>query len=632
MYTLNCHFFAKYLSNYHINRIEIEEQKKFNRCLVYAMFAISIVWILVTGSILGESFSRRTVGLSHGILPFLVFVVPWFLKASENLYLIEFIALLNIALRVYYMRIQLSENKVFIRGGNSNNDADIIVIGAGTAGASIAYALSKQGNSVVVVEKNMDIQDRIVGELLQPGGYEALRKLGLESCAFETNEAECAGTHVNSVRIDGYVILLNKGNEKVVAELPYPGRIPKTFAEYIGYRRSPNGTRKPHGVGFHNGLFVQKLREKCKAQHNIRFISGTVTSLLLDNHAVQGVKYNLPESQGENRQRCLRSKLVIVADGMWSSLRKNVIPNSNVHVMSNFVGLILKNKQGANPPVPYPHFGHVVLGEKSMVLMYQVSPTETRILVDIPGKLPRSATGKLATYLLDAVAPTLPKMSQVPFIDAVHQGGIKSMPNRSLNCDQPSYEGVFLLGDTYNMRHPLTGGGMTVALNDAVLLSNLLGNISRSNSEEIHSVKTKFHAARKEHAATVNILANALYQIFLTVNVSSVRQSLRDACFDYLSLQGMFSAGPLGLLSGLCPKPMVLVVHFFFVAGFAVCQTLKPYPSISRIRKCWAILHASVTIIFPELEEGKATWLSWYPIRMVVDFLFPYHRQSINDF
>jgi squalene monooxygenase len=34
--------------------------------------------------------------------------------------------------------------------------------------------------------------------------------------------------------------------------------------------------------------------------------------------------------------------------------------------------------------------------------------------------------------------------------------------------------GALLMGDAFNMRHPLTGGGMTVALSDIVVLRDLL--------------------------------------------------------------------------------------------------------------------------------------------------------------
>lgn len=37
--------------------------------------------------------------------------------------------------------------------------------------------------------------------------------------------------------------------------------------------------------------------------------------------------------------------------------------------------------------------------------------------------------------------------------------------------------GVLLLGDAYNMRHPLTGGGMSVVLNDVRIWRKLLKNI-----------------------------------------------------------------------------------------------------------------------------------------------------------
>ena len=40
-----------------------------------------------------------------------------------------------------------------------------------------------------------------------------------------------------------------------------------------------------------------------------------------------------------------------------------------------------------------------------------------------------------------------------------------------------SFAGVLLLGDAYNMRHPLTGGGMSVALNGVRIWRSLFENI-----------------------------------------------------------------------------------------------------------------------------------------------------------
>lgn len=76
----------------------------------------------------------------------------------------------------------------------SNSDkCDVVIVGAGIVGASLGYALGKQGYHVKVIERSLAepgsvcsviyfdcFLDRIVGELMQPGGILRLRKLGLE--------------------------------------------------------------------------------------------------------------------------------------------------------------------------------------------------------------------------------------------------------------------------------------------------------------------------------------------------------------------------------------------------------------------------------------------------------------------
>jgi squalene monooxygenase len=68
----------------------------------------------------------------------------------------------------------------------------------------------------------------------------------------------------------------------------------------------------------------------------------------------------------------------------------------------------------------------------------------------------------------------VPPELQASFIAAVDKGNIRSMPNRSMPASPYPTPGALLMGDAFNMRHPLTGGGMTVALSDIVLLRNLL--------------------------------------------------------------------------------------------------------------------------------------------------------------
>lgn len=59
-------------------------------------------------------------------------------------------------------------------------EPDVVIVGAGVLGSALAVVLARDGRRVTVVERDLKEPDRIVGELLQPGGFRALRDLGLE--------------------------------------------------------------------------------------------------------------------------------------------------------------------------------------------------------------------------------------------------------------------------------------------------------------------------------------------------------------------------------------------------------------------------------------------------------------------
>src|SRR5271170_4477768 len=209
-------------------------------------------------------------------------------------------------------------------------------------------------------------------------------------------------------------------------------------------------------------------------------------------------------------QQCF-APLTFVADGCFSNFRKDFVKKP-VQIRSNFVGLILKDAK-----LPAPNHGHVVLGNNAPVLLYQISEHDTRILVDVPGKLPSVGTGELHKYLRNVVLPDLPLSLQKPFELALTSDRLKSMPNSFLPPSTNDTEGIILLGDAMNMRHPLTGGGMTVAFNDVVLISKLLAPHVVPSFEDtglvVEQMKT-FHWRRKSLSSVINILAQALYSLF----------------------------------------------------------------------------------------------------------------------
>lgn len=116
-------------------------------------------------------------------------------------------------------------------------------------------------------------------------------------------------------------------------------------------------------------------------------------------------------------------------------------------------------------------------------------------------------------------------LSLQPAITAAFSGTsrIRRMPNSFLPSVQQgsslSKSGVILLGDSWNMRHPLTGGGMTVALNDVVYLravfeALVMAEKNLDDWDEVRGRMRDWHWGRKPLSSTINILSGTLYGLF----------------------------------------------------------------------------------------------------------------------
>jgi Squalene epoxidase len=84
---------------------------------------------------------------------------------------------------------------------------------------------------------------------------------------------------------------------------------------------------------------------------------------------------------------------------------------------------------------------------------------QVRCMVDVPGgRLPHSpTTGALQAYLRDHVAPQLPEQLQGAFLKGLREGPLRTMQCKVLPPAPLHRPGALLLGDSFNMRHPVTG-------------------------------------------------------------------------------------------------------------------------------------------------------------------------------
>ncbi|KAK9435377.1 squalene epoxidase [Metarhizium brunneum] len=451
----------------------------------------------------------------------------------------------------------MSANPISAPGGSRRrreqyHEADVVVVGAGVFGCAIAFALANQGRSVLLLERWMTEPNRIVGELLQPGGMAALKQLGLGHCV----------EGIDAIPCKGYNVIFNH----IPSLIPYP-TIDDSGNVIYAWGGSGKEGKRPEGRSFHHGKFITKLRESCLAHENITVVETEVVKTLRGEYTDQvlGVETRTKNREtGDKKPDYFFGQLTIIADGYDSNFRKDAIGDKKAVVKSKFYALEL-----IDTTLPQESYGHVIIGKDTFpTLLYQIGTHETRALFDVPKDIPEAspAAGGVRGYIKNVAIPALPPSVQPAALRALEDGKIpRSMPNSWLPPTKQMPKGVLLLGDAFNMRHPLTGGGMTVAFNDALLLSQLL-DPSRvptfEDSKAIGAAVNVFYWRRKNVSSNINVLAQALYTLF----AANDRQlyALQLGCFEYFQ-RGM-TDGPCGLLAGIIQRPAVLAYHFFSVA------------------------------------------------------------------
>jgi 2-polyprenyl-6-methoxyphenol hydroxylase-like FAD-dependent oxidoreductase len=161
---------------------------------------------------------------------------------------------------------------------------DLVVVGGGPAGASLAIAAGRAGLSVDLLEARHHPRDKACGEGIMPSGVRALARLGFSD--------GCGGQRYWGVRYRGFGV-------DVVADFPADAGAPATA---------------PFGLGQRRTVLDRALVEVARATPGVRvFEDCPVDGLELGWGRVVGVR------AGERR---FRGRLTVGADGVQSTVRR----------------------------------------------------------------------------------------------------------------------------------------------------------------------------------------------------------------------------------------------------------------------------------------------------------------------
>jgi len=357
--------------------------------------------------------------------------------------------------------------------------ARVIVVGAGPAGASLAYLLADRGIEVALVERQRDFAREFRGEVLLPSGIEALEAMGLAGALRAAPQARPGS-------LTAYL------HRRPVVDLALD---PALF-----------GGRPPLAVS-QPGLLEAIVAEGAR-RPAFRFLRGAgVRDLLRDGDRILGVRLHAEEGPRE-----LRADLVVGADGRASLVRRRggfeaveQAPPMDI-VWCKVPGL-----PGFRGARGYLGNGHLLVAYHSWDDRLQVA---WAILKGAFGDFRRRGIEQWVEEMAHHVSEDLALHLRAQRGAISHPFLLDVVSDRVTRWSAP---GALLIGDAAHTMSPVGGQGLNVALRDAIVAANHLVPALRGGAgpEELAAATRRVEAERLPEIRAVQRVQGLLPRVGL---------------------------------------------------------------------------------------------------------------------
>ena len=344
-------------------------------------------------------------------------------------------------------------------------DYDLIIVGGGLAGASLAIALAGRGSRILIVEQHDEFRDRIRGEVLMPWGTLEAKRLGiydllLESCAIEA----------------AYYSRFRSGSQPAVRDL-----LATTPAQTCC-------------MTFPHPQMQAVLLQRAEA------LGTTVRRGAVASAVTLG---DVPRVHIGSDRNGLSARLVILADGRDSRLR-SLLGFQVRHDPEQLItaGMILEGDVNcsaflagnAPPQASTINLFYDPKGGRMGIAM-RIAPGRNRIyLIYHKDVMPKRLSGRHSVE--EMVRQLQATGAPGHWFDRAQQAGpLASFDGSHRWVDRPYRDGVVLIGDTAAATDPAWGRGLSRTLRDVRLLRDRLLDSSdwRSAAEAYASDHDEFY-------------------------------------------------------------------------------------------------------------------------------------------
>jgi 2-polyprenyl-6-methoxyphenol hydroxylase-like FAD-dependent oxidoreductase len=318
------------------------------------------------------------------------------------------------------------------------NHPDVVVVGAGIAGASIATVLARGGIEVLLLERQREYRDRVRGEFMAPWGTLEARALDLEHVIRSTHAVD--------------------------------GRYTVTFDELIDPSVAAGSRRD-------NSTFLPDAAPLC-ASHPRSCEALSEEAVRVGVEVVRGVVEvrvqtgQRPSISFRNRmETTMRPRLIIGADGRTSTMRKQSCIEMSTSPSTHLVAGLLAEGASRWPEDLY------TVGVEGDLQFYVFPQGNGRLRLytcHANEQATRWAGPGGAQRFVEAFAGLRAIPDGMGLSEITPAGPCATFSCEQTWCGKPYADGTVLIGDAGGYDDPVDGQGLSLAMSDVRQLSELL--------------------------------------------------------------------------------------------------------------------------------------------------------------
>jgi len=340
---------------------------------------------------------------------------------------------------------------------NNHDERDVIVVGAGPAGAMTATILAQKGYDVLLIDRYNFPRDKICGDAVPAGAIERMWHYGMK------DKVDAAVARGEFYPLSGLIIVSPRGHQiEASFTLGQEGS-----DSYVAPRMYFDHVIQRHAVDSGAEFYVAQAKKP-----------------ILEDGKVVGV-----QARSNGKVEEIRAKMVIGADGVTSAIARNLRPRTEQHVDKHRAVAIRAYIEDLEES--YPHEVEFYLYEDILPGYAWIFPLGgDKANIGLGMRLDEFRKYKLNLEKLLREFLGMPDIKK-----RLKRGGqLHDIASWQLNFGsqprmQNAFDGALLVGDAAGFINPITGGGIHNSIISAEFAANVADEALKNGDTSYNRLK-----------------------------------------------------------------------------------------------------------------------------------------------